>query len=499
MRHVAVECAVEHFDLLVGAQASNVAVASLSNRAESHASDLSSGLHALQSSSRLLLNAGQTWRSERTQLHSAVVHHQKVLTLAEAPALVTECIRSCMFHEALLVFEHIMSLCQQMTSVAVFKRLREETTRALEVAVEENVIPSLFGPLSVDAAYKVISFLRQLGAPNAQLRPLFLHSRSQFIKKLQGEAQASAIPYSCLLKYVASYKVHVNEAVLQFMTCFPMNGADATAAEAELCVWCQEQATQFMRLMSEALQNLQNGSELALIIQQCSSCATASARLHVDVSGMLSGVLIGRVLFIFSSSMRLARSAYTTSMQTSSWRVPAYYHGASAFATSFSATVGEAPVCSDTPSMQLTQLLPLAYALNGILSSFNAIRKCLLPGVADPCGAEVYRFVNEVAQDMLSDAALMESMSENEHTVFIAFLKAFKLLFLPHVLYVVEKVLGHATRESLEDRLQEAVHGITEILFIVDARAATADAPLETTASPSAASPPSGMTQASAS
>lgn len=466
VRQAIVDCAVEHYDLLANAQASNASAAALSSSAEDAAKGLSGTLQTLQSSSQLLSCAGQSWRQEKTQLRSALMSHQKIVALMETPALVEECVRHNMFHEALLIFEHVMLLCQHMNDVAVFQRLQDEVVDAMQLAVEAHVLPMLSGPLSVDTAYKAMSLLRRLGGAPTCLRAVFLSSRAAYIAQLMREADASVVPYSRILKYVTVYKVHVSEVTLQYRACFPANTeAQQREAAQELGLWCQEQAHAFASHMSAALQHLHNGSELALVIQQCSSCATATARVHTDVSALLSSVLVEKVQALFAEGMRQARMTYRTAMQTASWRVSVYCHHNTSLTA---ATAVEAPaVVGDTPAVQLAQWLPLAYALNGTLSSFNAIRKCLLPGVEASCAAEVLHLVEEVARDLLSDTPLLDTMDSAEKGVFVTFVKAFRRLYYPYVLHLVGRVLGTAHRDAVEDRLQAVLHEVEELLFLV--------------------------------
>ncbi|GET90244.1 oligomeric golgi complex component 8, putative [Leishmania tarentolae] len=467
VRQSIVNCAVDHYELLTNAQAANMAAASLSSSAEDIAKELTASLQTLNSWSQLLQHAGQSWRQEKAQLHNAAMGHQKVLALMESPALVEECVRQTMFHEALLIFDHVMMLCQHMSDVQVFQRLQKEMVKTMEQAVDSHVLPMLSGVLTVDTAYKAVSLLRRLGGCSEMLRILFLRSRTSYIRQLLQEAESSMVPLSLILKYITVYKMHVNEVTLQYKACFLSNTeAEQRQATEELSLWCQEQACMFMRLMSAALQRLHNGSELALVVQQCSSCASASARVHTDVLGLLSRVFVQKVHGIFADGMQQARTTYRTAMQTSSWRVSVYCHNNSNLTTS--TVIKAPPTIGDTPAVQLSQWLPLAYALNGMLSSFNSIRKCLLPGVEAPCGEEVRQLVCEVGQDMLNDVPLLGTMYSAEREVFVTFVKAFQQLWYPYVLHLVGRLLGPAHREDLEDRTQALMHDVEELLFSIE-------------------------------
>ncbi|KAG5474542.1 hypothetical protein LSCM1_03329 [Leishmania martiniquensis] len=495
VRQSIVNCAVDHYELLTNAQAANTAAASLSSSAKEIAKGLTSSLQALHSWSQLLQYAGQSWRQEKAQLHSAVMSHQKIVALMESPALVHECVRHTMFHEALLIFEHVIMLCQHMSDVSVFQRLQREVVDAMEQAVDAHVLPMLSGALTVDTAYKAISLLRRLGGSPASLRVLFLRSRAAYIRQLLREAESSVVPYSLVLKYITVYKMQVNEATLQYKACFPPN-TDTQLRETteELSLWCQEQAHMFMCLMEAALQHLHNGAELALVVQQCSSCASASARAHTDVLGLLGSLLIQKVRGIFADGMRQARTTYRTAMQTSSWRVSVYCHSNTTLTPS--TLISALPTVGDTPAVQLSQWLPLAYALNGILCSFNAVRKCLLPGVEASCGEEVGQLVCEVAEDMLNDVSLLDTMYGAERDVFITFVKAFRRLWYPYVLHLVGRLLGPAHREDLEERTQALVHGIEELLFVAEPPPAEPAAESTISLTPAQAHPDASTTHA---
>ncbi|KAG5500630.1 hypothetical protein JKF63_03726 [Porcisia hertigi] len=493
VRQSIVNCAVDHYELLTNAQAANVAAASLLSSAEDTTKVLTASLHTLHSWSQLLQHAGQSWRQEKAQLHSAVMNHQKIVALMESPALVEECVRRMMFHEALLIFEHVLMLCQHMSDVYVFQRLQEEMVDTMEVVVDAHVLPMLSGALTVDTAYKAVSLLRRLGGSPASLRALFLRSRAAYIRQLLQEAESSVIPYSLILKYLTVYKMNVSEVALQYKACFPSNTeAQQRETTEELSLWYQEQAHMFVHLMGAALQQLHNGSELALVVQQCSSCASACARVHADLLGLLGSMLVQKVQSLFSDGMRQACTTYRAAMQTSSWRVSVYCDST----VLTSATVIETPLTtSDTPPVQLAQWLPLAYALNGILSSFNTIRKCLLPGVEASCGEEVRELVWEVGQDMLNDAPMLDTMYGAERTVFVTFVKAFKRMWYPYVLHLVGRLLGPQHREDLEDRTQTLMRDIEELLYAIEPPSAVSAAADVSSAAEGPAQPPAERTQ----
>lgn len=449
LRRAISEAAVGNYGLLCLCQEANATAGTLSLAAQAVSSQLSESITKLQANSDGLAQAGMQWRREKQLLASAVSQHQKLLSFTESPALLEECIRSELYHEALLVLEHMTRFSQCAPHVHFFHRISEDMQRTLAKCLEETILPRLSGPLSVDTAFKLITFLRRLGVHADQLVALFLGRRSQYIDQLVAEANSSSLAYSRVLKYIRIYKVSTSEVVLQYSACFPSE-ADSSYQHWDdaLRWWCYHQANRFVDSLNEALGQVTHSSELALIVEQCSSCSANASTLHCDVGPAINRIILNHLLRVFEQHMSYATKAYTTSMQTFSWRAAMY--------TPARELTVPGTAASSLP-ISLSQWLPLSYALNGMLTAFNSIRKCLIPGLEVPCVRLVATLVQLIASDLRRDGDLVSTMDTSEGSVYRQVVQAFTSTFYPYVLSCTGTLLGEEMRRWMDAALSSEV------------------------------------------
>lgn len=465
VRRAIIDSAVENYDLLAQSQETNKKVSGASTEAQLESNLLGDDLVKLQTYTQSMTQAGSQWRKEKLILNSAVVQHQKLLSLMEAPGLVDDCIRNDMYHEALLVLEHMTRSYKYAGQVELFQRLHSEMRRTLETDLEEVVLPRLSGPMTVDAAFKVVTFLRRLGFVNEQLRGLFLQRRGAYVDRMMQDAESSPVPYSRILKCTTVYKVHVSEVILQYSACFPSpsKSTEGLAWDDELREWCHVRSSHFLRVFAAAMDSLSNGSELALVVEQCHSCSASVAKVHLDVAASLNDIIVRNVKRLFAEQMANAVNAYKTSMLTFSWRMPSYTSSSLEMSGRDGgnsggpmAGVGKGGIGS-SPPMQLAQWLPLAYALNGFLSAANSIRKCLLPGLDIFCCERIEDLLRHIAGDLLRDGELMASMDRAERGVFSSFVTAFVDCFYPYLLQCTSALLGGQMERWVESGVGELI------------------------------------------
>lgn len=475
IRRAIVEAVVENYDTIARAQEANRRVEVVSGRAQAESDKLRESLIKLQAQSKSVMQAGTVWRRKKQILGSAVAQQQKLLAFAEAPALVEECIRGEMYHEAVLVVEHVLRGHQHAgRGVSLGVRTEQQLREALARGLEEVVLPRLSGPLSLDASFKTVTFMRRLGASTERLRELFLESRSRYILRLADEANSGSVAYSRMLKHVNIYRLHVSEVIMHYCACFPANPSATTGGgvgggdgrdgveewDVGLRRWCHAQAERFVATFAATIKEIANGSELALVEEQCSSCSVNLAKLHADVAPLLHELIAERVKAIFADHMAHALNAYAASMKTFSWRLPpSYSSGGGGGGGDAQATE------ADAPPLVLTHWLPLAYALNGLLTAFNAVRKCLVPGVEVFCGDHVEALLGRIVSDLLRDGELAGTMEEAERGVYGDFVAVFVNVFYPYVMRCTRKLLGVEVTRWLEEDLADSFNMLSRQLL----------------------------------
>jgi len=84
------------------------------------------------------------------------------------------------------------------------------------------------------------------------------------------------------------------------------------------------------------------------------------------------------------------------------------------------------------PPLSIMAHLPLAFALNGILSGVNEVRKCAAPSAALACLLETERFLLRVAKDVDTIVKSRSVHDEGERTAIEQYAHVFRFDVVPH-------------------------------------------------------------------
>ena len=470
-----VDAAVSNFQVFKAAFEANDAIVQRFSEAAQTTPKLQAALEQLQSQSKSLVQVGQTWRTDKQVATAAVAQHQKLLELLEAPQTIDVCVRSEMYHEALLALEHVHSFAaaygdrstasddKKGTPMLIAKLLRD-VNATLQKLLTTVVIPRLATNISLSLAIKLTTFLRRLGVGEPQLRQLFLAKRSEHIDSLTSEAEASSTAaYSCLTRLLTAMKVQGSEVVTQFHACFSpqptREGQTSTTARSsalmcdELAHWTALRTSHFVQLFERKLPQIGSCAEIASLMEQSHNASGVLAKVGLDMTPILIDLLTERIVAIFVAQISGAEQSYAAAMSAHAWKSQP-----SSFPTQRQPQVveGSTPAGSTlAPPVVLLHLLPLSYAMNGVLTACNDIRKCAVPAAAGRCTQELTRFLLRIADDITSAQATSGLLDESEQKGVTAFADAFVCDFLPHVVKCLERLFS--TAPYLSRSLSESV------------------------------------------
>lgn len=413
------------------------------------AADLSTTLEDLHKTTTELVQEGQVWRQARSIATAAVSNHQKMVEILEIPQTLDVCLRAEMFHEALLILDFSKNLLSQRgtrDSLSLLDQLEENVGKTLHAALLTVVVPRLSQHLPLNTAVKLISFLRRLHTNDEVLTQLFLDCKTSFLDQcLQEASTLSHTPYAFLSKLLNVYKVHVAEAVHQFKACF------SSAELPRLASWCNERADVFLAAFDGRLQLVTNGAEVASLTDQTANVCAASVKVGTDIGPLLMERICQRGFQLFSAQIQGASSAFRAAMQSISWKLPA---GGSSQVQRVDAEVS--PSAGPPPApLVLLQFLPLAYAMNGILSAFNEIRRCAASAIAWQCFEELGVFLRVIITDVQRVHSASLLMEAHEQESLKRFRKALTDEFLPHVWTCAKRVFP--SKEALLSELELVV------------------------------------------
>jgi conserved oligomeric Golgi complex subunit 8 len=424
------------------------------------AADLSSTLEVLHQLTADLVQEGQSWRQARSIASAAVSNHQKMVEILEIPQTLDVCLRAEMFHEALLILDYAQNLLSERRNrkeLHLLDQLEANIGRTLRIALQMVVLPRLSQALPLNTAVKLVSFLRRLHTPDEVLTSLFLDCKTTFLDQcLQDAATMSHTPYAFLSKLLNAFKVQVSEAVNQFKACFP------AVALAHLAKWSSGRAASLLSTFEQKLQLVTNGAEIASLMDQTTNACSSCVRVGIDIGPMLMTRLCLRAIQLFAAQIQGAAAAFRAAMQSISWKLPAGNAYNPPKASEEGATTSPPPA-----PIALLPYLPLAYAMNGILSAFNEIRRCAAKAIVWPCLEELGKFLRIMLAEVRRVHLTSQLMETHEQESLRRFRVAFTEAFFPHVWLCAQRVFAGEVLlvSELECALEDEVKALSERPF----------------------------------
>jgi hypothetical protein len=382
--------AVEHYQVLVEAAERADAVASITARGVTHADACADSLAKLQAENVKLQEVGAQWRARKQFVSAATTNASRIAELLDAPATLEACIRSDMFHEARLVLDHVAALAEALPSSPVVARVSARVRDTLEALLQSTVLPRLRGSLSVTAALKITTFLRQLGVDQSELRVSFLAMRTDYICAFVAEEELvdGALPATLLKRVLAHWKVVVPEAIATFNSCF----SESAPASREIGDWAFDRTTQLYDLWHKYILGVSAGVDLAELAAELSQCSLNWARAGIDISPLLIDSIAERVADVFIGSVRAGLESFLVALSSPSWRQTPM----SAAGGPLQASPEGAPVAP----ARLVQCLPLAYVAHGVVTACNDIRRCAALAAWPACAAEITALSERVVDEI---------------------------------------------------------------------------------------------------
>jgi hypothetical protein len=345
---------------------------------------------------------GAQWKAGRTQAAHLLNNHSKLLELLEVPQLLETCLRSEMYHEALLVHDHVQALAEANLHIPLVRMIADEVESTMRQLLVQ-ILGKLSQDLSLAVCMKIVAFLSRLKVmPEKEFRVLFLQKRFQYLQAALAEAAPhAASPSSYMSKVTSVIKIQVFDILTQYQSVFPAPKDPRDGLDAPVCDvvagWLLAVLDQYFEDLRKHVGQISSGSELRSLLDQCMNCGYTLARLNVDIRGLMVPIFTQRVVELYSAAAEQAYRAFAQAMVGYRWsasRTPAHPRRGS---------VGPngAPGAKVAPPPGLLQYPPLGHATNAFLTAFNEIRRCAPVSVAHDCAAITARVLQSVVDDIV--------------------------------------------------------------------------------------------------
>lgn len=469
-----VDAAVVHHAIFSKAMELNQTNKTRLDVAESSTTKLTAALSRLSQCSQKLVQAGQAWRQEKQVVSSAVSQCQKFVELLEAPQTLEVCLRSDMYHEGLLVMDHVTNLLAERGGgaagqVPLLQRLDDEILAALRRTLAA-VIPRLALAIPLASAVKLTTFLRRIGTPEVTLlEDIFLAKRGEFLDSLLQEAEAQThSTYSYCSKILTVFKVQYTESVAYCVACFP-NAATDPDLSTILSSWFCQRCAAFVALFESKLLFLNNGAELASLMEQIHGCASGARKLGIDVTPVLLEAVVRRIRDTFAQRLHEASLSFQAAISSYSWKLPS--RTLSNVSTTSNPTAGSSSSSQDhdatnavdaiAPPIVLLSFLPLSYAMNGLLTALNELRKCAVKSIAADCCSDIRQYVGFMIHEAQRTLQSSGHMDASEQQAVKLYCECLAVQFVPHVVRCVGRLFpSHVLLvQSLAEDLEADLRG----------------------------------------
>jgi hypothetical protein len=192
----------------------------------------------------------------------------------------------------------------------------------------------------------------------------------------------------------------------------------------------------FLAALQHHLPGIEEGTNLASVLENCMHCCSSLSRVGLDFSSLLEPLFQLCILRLFSAKLAVAVEAFQQRLENHKWvSMPAPMFsrpkpdGSTDSTGAGSAASAEA---EGAPPYMLMEHAPLAVFTNGVLSALNELRHCALLPLLRPLAALLQGALEQVASSMvhyrhtrsLTDAevALFQAAARALSDVLVSFL-----------------------------------------------------------------------------
>lgn len=220
-------------------------------------------------------------------------------------------------------------------------------------------------------------------------------------------------------------------------------GSGAAAREgAVLYTWVQHRISHYLAALQQHLPNIEEGTNLAAVLEHCMYCCSSLSRVGLDFSCLLQQLFQLCILHLFSNKLAVAVDAFHQRLDSHKWvAMPTpMFHKQQAAAKQDAAAAAAAGQGEDagvprpdgadqqqqqqlTPPYELMEHVPLAVFTNGVLSALNELRHCALLPLQRPAGSLLQGALEQVASSIVHYRHT-RSLADSELSLFMSAARA---------------------------------------------------------------------------
>eukprot|EP01006_Ploeotia_vitrea_P028337 TRINITY_DN61045_c0_g1_i1.p1 TRINITY_DN61045_c0_g1~~TRINITY_DN61045_c0_g1_i1.p1 ORF type:complete len:650 (+),score=80.80 TRINITY_DN61045_c0_g1_i1:37-1950(+) len=434
-----VSVSVQHYDVFIKSARSAFEVLQDVSGCKSVATNMWKDIESLEKGCTQFAEAGHKWKTRHSQAVHLLNNHMKLLELLEAPGLLETCLRQEMYHEALMLHDHIKTLTEANSHIPLICMLAHEMEQTMQRLLR-HILNKLTTPITLPVCMKIVNFLRRLKIlSEAELRNVFLSKRWQHLQALLAEATLhKQNPNTYISKITAVIKINLFDILTQYNSIFPQKDAAITAdhnvpLDQPICdvvsFWVLTLLEDYISQLRKYIQLVNSGSELRTLLDQCMNCGFTLSRLQLDIRGLIGPIFTDRVVGIFQTAADHACSSFSQSLAVFAMKNARPKLNVVSDRVASSPASGEG---SHQPPSSLLQCVPLGYFANGLLSGFNEIRRCCPVSAAPRCADITTAALGKVTAELLK-LHKSDTFDDQDTEGFVAFIKVAVEELIPYI------------------------------------------------------------------
>ncbi|KAF8070905.1 COG8 [Scenedesmus sp. PABB004] len=337
-----------------------------------------------------------------------------VLELLDAPQLMDTCVRNGVYDEALDLHAFISRVALLHPDLPVVRLLAAQA-QAVSQAMLGQLLARLRTNIQLPECLRVIGYLRRMAAfPEAELRLHFLRCREDWLSALIGELDDSD-SYEFAKQLTDVHRLHLFDVVMQYRAIFfdaapaqqPDGGGGGVREGGVLFTWVQHRVVRYVSALTAALPGVEEGTNLASVLEHATYACSSLARVGLDFSGLLAPLFQLAALRLFSAKLGVAVDAFHARLDAHKWvAMPSPMFSKAREAQQAQpdgggdgagGAGGGAAGAELAPPYALMEHVPLAVFTNGALSALNELRHCALLPLQRPAAALLQGALEQVA------------------------------------------------------------------------------------------------------
>lgn len=251
--------------------------------------------------------------------------HMVVLELLEMPQLMWRCIQQNLFEEAIKLRTYAVDICSRHPNIPILQQLENKMNETSD-RLREQLLSRLETAIQLPDCLRVVGHLQNMGIGQKELRRIFLEKRKVFLEnlRLEYENEKEGDQYSYLTEYLTRNRTELFGIITQYRAIFLDETEDEDAEYDEVNMlhsWVFHQIQDIIQTLQSTLPDVNTGSKLNDLVENCSRCGLSLGRAGADFRGTLGPIFEHVIGSLYQTNLDLTANELKFSLTESDWHL----------------------------------------------------------------------------------------------------------------------------------------------------------------------------------